>query len=196
METPVFHPVPGGATARPFVTHHNALDMDLYLRIALELHLKRLVVGGMERVFEIGRVFRNEGLSPRHNPEFTMLELYQAYADYNDMMDLTEALVAHVAEEVTGTTELTYAGRALDLSAPWRRATMLALVAEQTGVEVGLEMPVDELRARAARLGVPVEQDWGAGQACPRNLREDDRAQPLGPGLRHGLPERGLASGP
>jgi len=164
VETPVFHPVPGGATAKPFVTHHNALDMDLYLRIALELHLKRLVVGGMERVFEIGRVFRNEGLSPRHNPEFTMLELYQAYADYNDMMDLTEALVAHVAEEVTGTTELTYAGRALDLSPPWRRETMLALVAEQTGVEVGLEMPVTELRARAAELGVPVEADWGKGK--------------------------------
>jgi len=138
--------------------------MDLYLRIALELHLKRLVVGGMERVFEIGRVFRNEGLSPRHNPEFTMLELYQAYADYNDMMDLTEALVAHVAEEVTGTTQLTYGGRALDLSSPWRRETMLALVAEQTGVEVRLEMPVTELRARATELGVPVEAEWGKGK--------------------------------
>jgi lysyl-tRNA synthetase class 2 len=115
-------------------------------------------------VFEIGRVFRNEGLSPRHNPEFTMLELYQAYADYNDMMDLTEALVAHVAEEVTGTTQLTYGGRPLDLSPPWRRETMLALVAEQTGVEVGLEMPVTELRARAAELEVPIEADWGKGK--------------------------------
>jgi lysyl-tRNA synthetase class 2 len=164
VETPVFHPIPGGATARPFVTHHNALDMDLYLRIALELHLKRLVVGGMERVFEIGRVFRNEGLSPRHNPEFTMLELYQAYADYHDMMDLTEALVAHVAEEVTGGTKLTYAGRELDLAPPWRRVTMLALVAEQTGVEVGLEMPVEQLRARADDLGVPLAPDWGRGK--------------------------------
>jgi lysyl-tRNA synthetase class 2 len=164
VETPVFHPVPGGAMARPFVTHHNALDMDLYLRIALELHLKRLVVGGMERVFEIGRVFRNEGLSPRHNPEFTMLEAYQAYADYHDMMDLTEALVAYVAEEVTGGTKLTYAGRPLDLSPPWRRATLLALVAEQTGLEIDLAMPVDELRARAAQLGVPVEPDWGKGK--------------------------------
>ncbi len=164
VETPVFHPVPGGATARPFVTHHNALDMDLYLRIALELHLKRLVVGGMERVFEIGRVFRNEGLSPRHNPEFTMLELYQAYADYYDMMDLTEALVAHVAEEVTGSTKLIYGGRPLDLAPPWRRATMLALVAEQTGVEVGLEMPVGELRAHAGRLGVAVAPEWGKGK--------------------------------
>jgi lysyl-tRNA synthetase class 2 len=164
VETPVFHPVPGGATARPFTTHHNALDMDLYLRIALELHLKRLVIGGMERVFEIGRVFRNEGLSPRHNPEFTMLELYQAYADYHDMMDLTESMVAHVADEVTGATSLTYAGRRLDLSPPWRRATMLSLVAEHTGTEVELAMPVDELRVRAARLGVPVEPAWGPGK--------------------------------
>ncbi|MGA3221839.1 MAG: lysine--tRNA ligase [Acidimicrobiales bacterium] len=164
VETPVLQPIPGGATARPFTTHHNALDMDLYLRIALELHLKRLVVGGMERVFEIGRVFRNEGLSPRHNPEFTMLELYQAYADYHDMMDLTEAMVAHVAEEVTGTTKLKYAGRDLDLSPPWRRATLLALVAEQTGFELGLEMPLEELRARAADLAVPLDPDWGKGK--------------------------------
>jgi lysyl-tRNA synthetase class 2 len=138
--------------------------MDLYLRIALELHLKRLVVGGMERVFEIGRVFRNEGLSPRHNPEFTMLELYQAYADYHDMMDLTEAMVAHVATEVSGGTKLTYAGRELDLSPPWRRATMLALVSERTGTEVELKMPIDELRARAAHLGVPLEPAWGPGK--------------------------------
>jgi lysyl-tRNA synthetase class 2 len=164
VETPVFHPVPGGATARPFATHHNALDMDLYLRIALELHLKRLVVGGMERVFEIGRVFRNEGLSPRHNPEFTMLELYQAYADYHDMMDLTEAMVAHVADEVTGGTKLIYAGRELDLSPPWRRATMLSVVAEQAGVELELEMPMAELRMRASALGVPVEPAWGPGK--------------------------------
>ena len=104
VETPIFHPIPGGALAKPFTTHHNALDIDLYLRIAPELYLKRLVVGGFERVFEIGRVFRNEGLSPRHNPEFTMLELYQAYADYGDMMELTEELVAHLARELSGTT--------------------------------------------------------------------------------------------
>ncbi len=164
VETPVFHPVPGGATARPFVTHHNALDMDLYLRIALELHLKRLVVGGIERVFEIGRVFRNEGLSPRHNPEFTMLELYQAYADYHDMMDLTENLVAGVAREVTGGTRTEYAGRELDLAPPWRRATMLDLIAEHSGHEVGLDMPVEELTALASRLGVHVEPGWGPGK--------------------------------
>ena len=130
VETPIFHPIPGGATARPFVTHHNALDMDLYLRIAPELYLKRLVVGGFEKVFEIGRVFRNEGISPRHNPEFTMLELYQAYADYTDMMALTEELVADLATELLGTTKLTYGGRDLDLTPPWRRATMTELIEE------------------------------------------------------------------
>jgi lysyl-tRNA synthetase class 2 len=164
VETPVFHTVAGGATAKPFVTHHNALQTDLYLRIALELHLKRLVVGGMERVFEIGRVFRNEGLSPRHNPEFTMLELYQAYADYHDMMDLTEQMVAHVAQEVTGATKLVYEGRELDLEPPWRRATMLELIAELAGQELSLEMGADELRRRAGALGVPVEQPWGPGK--------------------------------
>lgn len=164
VETPVFHTLPGGATAKPFVTHHNALDMDLYLRIALELHLKRLVVGGFERVFEIGRVFRNEGLSPRHNPEFTMLELYQAYADYHDMMDLTEHLVAHVAEEVTGSAKFTYEGKALDLSPPWQRATMLELIAAHSGEEVSLELPADELRRRAEKLGVPTEPSWGPGK--------------------------------
>ena len=164
VETPVFQVVPGGATARPFVTHHNALDMDLYLRIALELHLKRLVVGGMEKVFEIGRVFRNEGLSPRHNPEFTMLELYQAYADYHDMMALTEELVAHVAREVTGGTRLEYAGRALEVAPPWARATMLDLVAEHTNVELSLDMPLGELRSKAKALEVPVEEPWGPGK--------------------------------
>ncbi len=129
----VFHPIPGGATARPFVTHHNALDMDLYLRIAPELYLKRLVVGGFEKVFEIGRVFRNEGLSPRHNPEFTMLELYQAYADYRDAMALTEELVSYLATTLLGTTSLTYAGRPLELAPPWRRATLYELVLEHAG---------------------------------------------------------------
>jgi lysyl-tRNA synthetase class 2 len=164
VETPVFQVLPGGATARPFITRHNALQMDLYLRIALELHLKRLVVGGMERVFEIGRVFRNEGLSPRHNPEFTMLELYQAYADYRDMMDLTEQMVAHVAAEVTGGTKLDYGGRELDLSPPWRRATMLELIAEHTGQQLSLQMGTDELLRRAVALDVAVEKSWGPGK--------------------------------
>ena len=164
VETPALHTVPGGGTAKPFVTHHNALDTDLYLRIALELHLKRLVVGGMERVFEIGRVFRNEGLSPRHNPEFTMLELYQAYADYYDMMALTEEMVAHVARDVTGGTDLVYAGKPLALAPPWRKATMLELIAEHAGVEVSLDMPVGDLRNRAKALEVPVEDQWGPGK--------------------------------
>ncbi len=164
VETPVFHPIPGGALAHPFTTHHHALDLDLYLRIAPELYLKRLVVGGMERVFEIARVFRNEGLSPRHNPEFTMLELYQAYADYTDMMHLTEELVAHLATALCGTTELTYDGRPLDLTPPWRRATMLELVEEHAGVKVELATPIDELRRVCEDHGVHVDEGWGSGK--------------------------------
>ena len=124
VETPMLHPIPGGAAARPFVTHHEALHADLYLRVAPELYLKRLVVGGMERVYEIGRVFRNEGISTRHNPEFTMLELYWAYADHTDIMELTENLVATVAADVCGSTTVVYDGREVDLAPPWRRATM------------------------------------------------------------------------
>jgi lysyl-tRNA synthetase class 2 len=164
VETPVLQTVPGGAQARPFVTHHNALDMELYLRIAIELHLKRLVVAGLEKVFEIGRVFRNEGMGPRWNPEFTMLELYQAYADYEDMMRLTEDLLSEVAAEVCGTTKLTYGGRALDLTPPWRRASLTELVAEHAGVEVDVNMSVDELRTIAKGLDVHVEDEWGPGK--------------------------------
>jgi lysyl-tRNA synthetase class 2 len=164
METPLLHTIPGGALARPFVTHHNALDMELYLRVAIELHLKRLVVGGLEKVFEIGRVFRNEGIDPRHNPEFTMLELYQAYADYEDMMRLTEELVAGVATDVVGTTKLTYGGRDLDLTPPWRRAPMTELIKEHAGVDVDVHMPVDELRRIAKDLDVHLEDGWGPGK--------------------------------
>jgi lysyl-tRNA synthetase class 2 len=164
VETPVLHPIPGGAVARPFVTHHNALDMDLYLRIAPELYLKRLVVGGFEKVFEIGRVFRNEGLSPRHNPEFTMLELYQAYADYHDAMALTEELVSFLALALLGTTSLTYAGRPLELAPPWRRASLSELVAEHAGVPVDVSMPPAALRRTASSLGIPVEEAWGSGK--------------------------------
>ena len=164
VETPVFHPIPGGAAARPFVTHHNALGVDLYLRIAPELYLKRLLAGGLPRVFEVSRVFRNEGLSPRHNPEFTMLELYQAYADYGDMMRLTEELVAHLALVLHGTTELTYQGRPLDLTPPWRRATMVDLVEEHAGVRISPADPLDELRAVCDEHGVPWEPGWGSGK--------------------------------
>jgi lysyl-tRNA synthetase class 2 len=164
VETPMLHPIPGGATARPFTTHHNALDAELYLRIAPELYLKRLVVGGFDKVFEIGRTFRNEGMSTRHNPEFTMLELYQAYADYGDMMRLTEELVAHLALDVCGTTSIAYAGRPLDLAPPWRRASMFELVAEHAGVVVDLRTPVAELRAHCREHGVSVEEGWGPGK--------------------------------
>jgi lysyl-tRNA synthetase, class II len=164
VETPMLHPIPGGATAKPFVTHHNALDMDLYLRIAPELYLKRLVVGGFEKVFEIGRVFRNEGLSPRHNPEFTMLELYQAYADYTDFLSLVEELVSSLARELCGTTLLSYGGRQLDLTPPWRRATMAQLVTEATGRPVSVHTPVEELRNRLADRGAEVDEHWGSGK--------------------------------
>jgi lysyl-tRNA synthetase, class II len=164
VETPMLHAVIGGATAKPFVTHHNALDVDLYLRIAPELFLKRLVVGGFEKVFEIGRVFRNEGLSPRHNPEFTMLELYQAYADYGDFMVLVEQLVSGLATELRGTTSLTYQGRPLDLTPPWRRATMAELVTEATGEEASVHSPVDDLRRRVAAVGIDPDPAWGTGK--------------------------------
>jgi lysyl-tRNA synthetase class 2 len=181
VETPIFHPIPGGAHARPFTTHHNALDMDLYLRIAPELYLKRLVVGGFERVYEIGRVFRNEGLSTRHNPEFTMLELYQAYADYLDMMELTEQLVAHLATEVCGTTKLTYGGRDLDLTPPWRRATLSELIEEHTGVRVDHRMDVDELRRIAEEHGVEVDAAFGPGKLVLEIYEKTTEAQLWGP---------------
>ena len=164
VETPVLHPIPGGALATPFSTHHKALGQDLFLRIAPELYLKRLTVGGFERVFEIGRVFRNEGISTRHNPEFTMLELYQAYADYTDVMALTEELVAHLATELRGTTTLTYQGRELDLSLPWRRATLDELVAEHTGLQISVDTPIDELRDICDRHEIPWKDAWGTGK--------------------------------
>lgn len=164
VETPVLHPVPGGAAARPFVTHHNALDMDLYLRVAPELYLKRLVVAGFERVYEIGRVFRNEGLSTRHNPEFTMLEAYEAFADYTDMMALTEELVATAAREATGSTEVEVDGERLDLAPPWPRATLRELVARHAGVDVHPSMGVEALRGVCGRLGVPVDLAWDPGK--------------------------------
>ena len=164
VETPVFHPIPGGGLAKPFTTHHNALGTDLYLRIAPELYLKRLVVGGVERVFEVARVFRNEGVSPRHNPEFTMLELYQAYGDYHDHMALTEELVAHLATELRGTTTVTYQGRELDLSVPWRRATMTDLVEEKIGRRVDVATPIDELRAVCDDHDVPWADGDGPGK--------------------------------
>jgi len=181
VETPLLHPIQGGATAKPFVTHHNALDMDLYLRIAPELYLKRLVAGGIERVFEIGRVFRNEGISPRHNPEFTMLELYWAYADYADAMALTEELVSSLAMELHDTTRLTYGGRDLDLTPPWRRATMVELIAEHAGVDVDVAMPVDQLRAIASRLRVSHKPSWGPGKLVLEIYEKTTESEMWGP---------------
>ena len=163
VETPVLHEIIGGATAKPFSTHHNALDLDLTLRIALELHLKRLVVGGYEKVFEIGRVFRNEGLGTRYNPEFTMLEAYQAFADYHDMMTLTEQMVAHAATEAVGTTHVGEGDAAVDLTPPWRRKTMLSLIREHAGVEVHPSMPREKLERICDDLDVPRQPGWGPG---------------------------------
>jgi lysyl-tRNA synthetase class 2 len=164
VEGPVLHEQAGGATARPFSTHHNALDLDLVLRIALELHLKRLIVGGLEKVFEIGRVFRNEGLSTRHNPEFTMLELYEAFVDYTDIMALTEEMVAHAARQSIGTTVVTFDGAPLDLAPPWKRQTMREAIQEHAGVDVHPSMPVAELEAIADRFEVAREPGWGSGK--------------------------------
>ena len=180
VETPVLHVEAGGAHARPFVTHHNALDMTLYLRIALELHLKRLIVGGMERVFEIGRVFRNEGISTRHNPEFTMMELYQAFADYTDIMDLTEVLFVNAANDATGSSTVLIDDIPVDLAKPWRRVRMIDLVKEATGVEVHPSQPREQLVALAEKHGVKVLPHFGPGKiieelfeaTCEAALRE------------------------
>jgi lysyl-tRNA synthetase, class II len=177
VETPMLHPIPGGAAAKPFITHHNALDIELFLRIAPELHLKRLVVGGLsEKVFEINRCFRNEGLSPRHNPEFTTLELYEAYADYTDMMSLTEAIVAHVAEVAAGGLKIGYGGTAIDLTPPWPRRSMAELVLEQTGIDFlslqasGALAALDHLRVPAAGI-----HSWGQALEAAFGLYVEDK---------------------
>ncbi len=158
VETPVLHTIAGGAAARPFITHHNALDIDMYLRIALELHLKRLIVGGFDRVYEIGRVFRNEGIDTRHNPEFTLLELYQAYTDFHGMMDLTEDLIRSVAHQVLGTGKITYGGVELDLDQPFARMTMLEAVKTYGGVDFSRIETLEEARALAKEHGIEYEE--------------------------------------
>ncbi|WP_298189253.1 lysine--tRNA ligase, partial [Metallibacterium sp.] len=165
VETPMLHPIPGGAAARPFVTHHNALDADLYLRIAPELYLKRLVVGGFERVYEINRNFRNEGLSTQHNPEFTMLELYLAFADYRDLMDWIEKAIRGMAEMVHGSQQLTYQGRRYDLARPFRRVTVEEAILEHNPrLERGSLREVGYLREACARLGIAVQPHDGPGK--------------------------------
>lgn len=164
VETPVLHTIAGGANARPFITHHNALDIDLYMRIALELHLKRLIVGGMERVYEIGRVFRNEGIDTRHNPEFTLLEVYQAYGDYETMMDLTEDLFRTVARQVLGTAVFQNGEHTIDLEKPWRRVTMTDAVKEATGIDYLSDMTDDEFRQAARNYGCEIPEDMPRGK--------------------------------
>ncbi|MBY6038495.1 lysine--tRNA ligase [Fictibacillus nanhaiensis] len=163
VETPTMHSIPGGASARPFITHHNALDMELYMRIAIELHLKRLIVGGLEKVYEIGRVFRNEGVSTRHNPEFTMIELYEAYADYLDIMELTENLIAHIAEDVLGSTTVTYGDYEVDLKPRWKRVHMVDAIKEAAGVDFWPVMSDEEAREMAKKHNVPVKNNMSYG---------------------------------
>ncbi|MEE8321156.1 MAG: lysine--tRNA ligase [Gammaproteobacteria bacterium] len=165
VETPMMHVIPGGATARPFITHHNSLDMDLYLRIAPELYLKRLVVGGIEKVFEINRSFRNEGLSAKHNPEFTMLEFYQAYADYQDLMELTESLIRSMVEEVCGTTQIRYQDKDYDLSQPFMRMTVLESILHfNDEIKKSDLSSLEAIRNVAAGLSIPVEDNYGLGK--------------------------------
>ncbi len=164
VETPTMHNIPGGAAARPFITHHNALNIDLYMRIALELYLKRLIVGGLEKVYEIGRVYRNEGLDYKHNPEFTLLELYQAYSDYQGMMELTENMVAQVAQKVLGTMQITYEDTQIDLTPPWRRMTMREAVREFSGVDFAQVADNAAARALAKEHHIEIEPHFTKGK--------------------------------
>jgi len=164
VETPMLQAIPGGAAAKPFITHHEALDIDLYMRIAPELYLKRLIVGDLERVYELNRNFRNEGLSVRHNPEFTMLEVYQAYADYTDMMDLCEELIKYAAEQAVGTLKLTYQGQPVDLSGDWQRLTMIESIEKYAGLKLSFDQDLDELRKIAKDHGIEVEAHFGKGK--------------------------------
>ena len=168
VETPMMQPIPGGAEATPFKTHHNALDMDLYLRIAPELYLKRLVVGGFERVFEINRNFRNEGVSTQHNPEFTMLEFYQAYATYSDLMDLTEKLITGVAEALNGSAKISYQGETIDISGQWRRMSLFSALVELGGIDQHLLNDREGLLEFAARNGVQVTKTGQLGKVITK----------------------------
>lgn len=181
VETPIMHAIAGGATARPFITYHNALDMELYMRVAPELYLKRLIVGGFERVYELGRVFRNEGIDIKHNPEFTMVEVYQAYADYNDLMDLTETIISQTAQKVLGTMKITYGGQEIDLTPPWNRLSMIEAVAKYTGEDFTGVNDIEEARKMAERINVPFEKTFGVGKiinACFDEHVEDKLIQP------------------
>jgi lysyl-tRNA synthetase class 2 len=164
VDTPLLNTIPGGAAAKPFITHHNTLDIDLYLRIAPELYLKRLIVGGLEKVYEMGRMFRNEGMSIKHNPEFTMMELYEAYNDYKGMMELAEQLISHVASEVLGTTRITYQGTEIDLTPPWNRMTMIEAVKKYAGIDFDEVNGDKEARSIAQGKGLEVPKDMPKGE--------------------------------
>ena len=163
VETPILNTIAGGASARPFITHHNTLDIDMYMRIAPELYLKRLIVGGFEKVYELGRMFRNEGMDTRHNPEFTMIEMYQAYTDFHGMMDLTENIFGYIADTVIGSRKITYQGEEIDLSSPWKRITMIDAVREYVGIDFEATEDMDQLKAQAKKAGVEFDGDitWG-----------------------------------
>lgn len=181
VETPILHPILGGANAKPFITHHNALDKDFYLRIATELHLKRLLVGGFEKVFEIGRQFRNEGMDPFHNPEFTTMEAYQAYSDLEGMMKLTQGYIQAAAMAACNTLQITYQGNEIDLSGEWPRKTMMQLIEEESGEKVGFDMTREELVGIAEKYGVKVEDAWGKGKLIAEIFEataEDKLVQP------------------
>lgn len=188
VETPMLHSVAGGAAARPFITHHNALDMELYIRIAIELHLKRLIVGGLEKVYEIGRVFRNEGISTRHNPEFTMLELYEAYADYNDIMELTENLVAHVAQEVLGTTTVKYGDDEIDLAPGWKRLHMADAVKEYTGADFWQQLTKEQAQAMANEHNVEIKPTMEVGHILNEFFEQKVEEQLVQPTFVFGHP--------
>ncbi|MET3576256.1 lysine--tRNA ligase [Bhargavaea ullalensis] len=188
VETPMLHSIAGGAAARPFITHHNTLDMELYMRIAIELHLKRLIVGGLEKVYEIGRVFRNEGISTRHNPEFTMLELYEAYADFQDVMELTENLISHVAQEVLGTSKVMYAGEEIDLSPGWKRLHMADAVKEYTGVDFWQQMTKEEAHALAKEHGIEVRPTMEVGHILNEFFEQKVEEQLVQPTFIFGHP--------
>ncbi len=183
VETPVLNTIAGGASARPFITHHNTLDLDMYMRIATELPLKRLIVGGMDRVYEIGRIFRNEGMDPKHNPEFTSIELYQAYADFHDMMDIAEGIISGAAKEILGTYEVEWMGEKIDLTPGWRRLTMVDAVKEYAGIDFSTITDDAEAVAAAEAIGVELaetaDKTWGnALYACFDQRVEEKLIQP------------------
>jgi lysyl-tRNA synthetase class 2 len=188
VETPMLHPIPGGATARPFITHHNAYDRDLYLRVAPELYLKRLIVGGFTKVFEINRCFRNEGVDTRHNPEFTMLELYEAYQDYEGLMDETEEMLCAVIEKVLGTTTFAYQGETIDVCRPWKRMTLFEAIREFAGIDLEPTRDRNEAAALARRIDIEIEPTMGYGKIVDEVMRERVQPHCIQPTFLHDYP--------